>query len=367
MISQTRGIPRRSLVGGPGDGPPAGRKLAVAADDRSRRHLLGGFSVMDEVKAAPRERPAPAVSRFTSASGGRQLPPSVHRRRRAAALLAIGAAALIIGAVVGAMSGAGAHAPTKVASITYFGQIKTLAGSGPTSFATTQRAAENAAITRTMAYTPWIRIAGAQHREIALTFDDGPGPYTPQVLHVLERDHVPGTFFEVGVAEQYFHASTTAIVARGYPIGDHTENHYAMSTLSRRQQQQQLLLQSAAIGQYGAPFPRLFRPPYGLWNSTTLSLLKRYRMLMILWTVDPNDYTHPGVSSIVDRAVDGAKPGAIILMHDAGGNRSETVAALPKIIAGLRKRGYTLVTVPQLILDNPPPRNQDIASVQGSG
>jgi peptidoglycan-N-acetylglucosamine deacetylase len=292
---------------------------------------------------------------------------AVYRRRRVAALSIVAGLVVIIALVIAVTASGGGDHRVQLASISYFSQIKTLAGSGPRSFAATERAAENAAISHTMSYTSAIRIAGSQHREIALTFDDGPGPYTPQVLHVLEREHVPGTFFEVGVAEQYFHASTAAIVARGYPIGDHTENHYAMSTLSRRQQQQQLLQESAAIGQYGAPFPRLFRPPYGLWNSTTLSLLKKYRMLMILWTVDTNDYTLPGVSSIVDTAIDGAKPGAIILMHDAGGNRSETVAALPKIIAGLRKRGYTLVTVPQLILDNPPPKNQDIASVQGSG
>jgi peptidoglycan/xylan/chitin deacetylase (PgdA/CDA1 family) len=323
---------------------------------------------MDEADTALRDKPAPAPLRTGSGSGGGSLPPSVyHRRRRAAALLAIGAIALVVGIAVGAMSGGGGQSPTRVASIGYFGQIKTLAGSGPTSFETTERAAENAAITRTMAYTPYVRMAGSQHREIALTFDDGPGPYTPQVLHVLEREHVPATFFEVGVAEQYFHASTSAIVARGYPIGDHTENHFAMSTLSRKQQQQQLLQESAAIGQYGAPFPRLFRPPYGLWNSTTLSLLKKYRMLMVLWTVDTNDYQLPGVKAIVESVLDGAKPGAIILMHDAGGNRSETVAALPKIIAGLRKRHYSLVTVPQLVLDNPPPHDQDVAGLQGAG
>jgi peptidoglycan-N-acetylglucosamine deacetylase len=322
---------------------------------------------MDEAETALRDKNAPGSSRSGGRSGGRSLSPAVYRRRRVAALSAIGGLVVIIALVIVATSGGGGSGRVQLASIGYFSQVKTLAGSGPTSFAATERAAENAAITRTMSYTPAIRIAGSQHREIALTFDDGPGPYTPQVLHVLEREHVPGTFFEVGVAEQYFHASTTAIVARGYPIGDHTENHYAMSTLSRRQQQQQLLLQSAAIGQYGAAFPRMFRPPYGLWNSTTLALLKKYRMLMILWTVDTNDYTLPGVSSIVKSALKGSQPGAIILMHDAGGNRSETVAALPKIIAGLRKRGYTLVTVPQLILDNPPPKNQDIDSVQGSG
>ena len=212
-----------------------------------------------------------------------------------------------------------------------------------------------------------MRIAGSQHREIALTFDDGPGPYTPQILSILERTHTPGTFFEVGILEQYFHASTTQIVAHGYPIGDHTETHAPMSELSPKQQQQQLLEQTTAIGDYGAPFPRLFRPPYGLWNSATLSLLKRYRMLMVLWTVDTNDYQLPGVKAIVDSAVGGAKPGAIILMHDAGGSREETVEALPKIIDALRGRGYRLVTVPRLLLDNPAPKQQDVASLQGAG
>ena len=141
---------------------------------------------------------------------------------------------------------------------------------------------------------------------------------------------MPGTFFEVGVLEQYFHASTAAIVARGYPIGDHTQSHAPMSKLSPGDQRAQLLQQTSLIGDYGAAFPRMFRPPYGLWNSATLRLLQRYRMLMVLWTVDTSDYRRPGVAAIVHSAVSGARPGAIILMHDAGGNRAETVAALPK-------------------------------------
>ena len=84
---------------------------------------------------------------------------------------------------------------------------------------------------------------------------------------------------------------------------------------------------------------------------------------MVLWTVDTSDYREPGVAAIVHPAVSGARPGAIILMHDAGGNRSETVAALPIIIKRLRARGYKLVTVPKLLLDNPPPANQQITSV----
>ncbi len=244
---------------------------------------------------------------------------------------------------------------------------RALAGLRSLSPAAHQALAENVAIDRTMAYTPYVRIAGAQHREIALTFDDGPGPYTPQILSILEHRHVAATFFEVGVLERYFYASTARIVADGDVIGDHTEVHAPMSELPAAKQRSQLLEQAAAIERHGARFPRLFRPPYGLWNATTLALLHRYRMLMVLWTVDTNDYQRPGVPAIVRAAVGGARPGAIILLHDAGGDRSQTVAALPRIITELRRRGYKLVTVPRLLLDNPPPHVQDIAAVLGTG
>jgi peptidoglycan/xylan/chitin deacetylase (PgdA/CDA1 family) len=238
-------------------------------------------------------------------------------------------------------------------------------GSGPV--AGGLASAENRAIDRTLAATPYVRIAGAQHREVALTFDDGPGPYTPAILAVLRRAHVPATFFEVGVLERYFHASTRAIVAAGDVIGDHTEAHAPMSHLSAFDQQQQLLEDATVLEQYGAPFPRLFRPPYGLFNATTLRLLRQYRMLMVLWTVDTNDYRRPGVKAIVRSAVSGARPGAIILLHDAGGNRAQTVAALPKIIAALRARGYALVTVPRLLLDNPAPARQNLRALPTGG
>ncbi len=290
-----------------------------------------------------------------------------HQRRRRLVALGVGAAlAFIVGLVIGAGSGGGRHRVAH-APVAYFVRLKQLAGAGAGSFAAVERRQENAAIDRTLARTPYVRIAGSQHREIALTFDDGPGPYTLHVLRVLDRLHTPATFFEVGLPEQYFHAGTTAIVAHGDPIGDHTETHPEMTGLSAQQQQDQLLQETRAIGRYGAPFPRLYRPPYGLWNSITLALLKRYRMLMVLWTVDTSDWQLPGAGKIVQRALSGARPGAIILMHDAGGNRSETIAALPRIIKGLRARGYDLVTVPRLLLDNPAPGDQDVAMLQGSG
>ena len=227
--------------------------------------------------------------------------------------------------------------------------------------------AENRAINRTLSYTPAVITAGAQHREVALTFDDGPGPYTPQFVSVLAKYGVPATFFEVGAGEQYFHEGTSEIVAHGWVIGDHTQEHAPMSHLPYSAQKSQLVEQIASVGRYGAPFPRLFRPPYGYWNSTTVRLLRQYRMLMILWTVDTEDYTLPGVDSIVHTVLSGAKPGAIVLMHDGGGNRQETVDALPTIIKDLRAKGYKLVTVPRLLLDNPAPANQQLPTMGGGG
>jgi peptidoglycan-N-acetylglucosamine deacetylase len=304
--------------------------------------------------------------RQRSAAGAptRSLAPH-YRRRRGLALLAI--LALIIGVVVGAGSGGTTRRVAAQGPIGYFKRLQTLAGNGPASMSVEEQADEGRAIDRTLAYTPFVRVAGAQHREVALTFDDGPGPYTPEIVSLLERANVPATFFEVGVLERYFHAATSEIVARGYPIGDHTLSHAPMSKLSAAAQQSQLLQQTSLVGDYGAPFPRLFRPPYGLWNATTLKLLHRYRMLMVLWTVDTSDYREPGTEAIVDSAVAGARPGAIILLHDAGGNRSETVAALPEIIHALKARGYRLVTIPRLLLDNPPPADQDVAALQGAG
>jgi peptidoglycan-N-acetylglucosamine deacetylase len=322
---------------------------------------------MDDERTSSRSRAAGSGTQRVERPPGPHLTSAVfqRRRRRAGALALIALLALmslLAGIAVGSSHGSRVPPPVLAAPgpTGFFARIDALAGSGSGSFEARELAAENAAINRTLSYTPLVRIAGTEKREIALTFDDGPGPYTPGVLAVLERKHVPATFFEVGSMLRYFSASTSAIVAKGDPIGDHTELHQPMSQLSENDQRSELLDQAAAISQYGAPFPRLFRPPYGVYNSRTLALLHKYGMLMVMWTVDSGDYLQPGVATIVKTVVSGARPGAIILMHDAGGDRQETIDALPLIINRLRARGYRLVTVPRLLLDDPAPRDQDV-------
>ncbi len=216
------------------------------------------------------------------------------------------------------------------------------------------------AVSSTLAYTPFVREGGTKGRDIALTFDDGPGPYTPQVLSVLERFQVKATFFVIGRMLRYFGAATVREIEDGDVIGDHTENHPMLAHMSVHEQYEELFEQIARVELIGGHRPVLFRPPYGSFNAATLRELAKLRLLMVLWSVDTGDFAQPGTSVIVERALEGAHPGEIILMHDGGGTRTETIEALPLIIKGLRAKGYDLVTVPKLLLDDPPPAGQPI-------
>ena len=150
-------------------------------------------------------------------------------------------------------------------------------------------------------------------------------------------------------------------------VGDHTEGHPKLGLLPRPQQRDQIVSQAEWLHKLGAPRPRLFRPPFGSFDARTFRVLRHNRMLMVLWSVDTNDYRQPGVKVIVRRALQGTKPGAIILLHDGGGARSQTIAALPEIVKKLRERHLKLVTVPQLMLDDPPPRGQPLPHYLSGG
>jgi peptidoglycan/xylan/chitin deacetylase (PgdA/CDA1 family) len=214
---------------------------------------------------------------------------------------------------------------------------------------------------------PYVAVAGRRHREIALTFDDGPGPYTLQVLHALKHLHTPATFFQVGMTEHYWTQAERAELRDPlFVIGDHTESHKRLDKLSQEAQATEIDGAAAVLESQGVPAPTLFRPPYGAYDARTLQLLQERHMTMVMWSIDSQDYLRPGVDRIVQNVLGAAKPGAIVLMHDAGGDRSQTIAALPRIVAGLRERGYTLVSVPRLLEDAPPPLKQPVMGI-GAG
>ncbi|MGN6189686.1 MAG: polysaccharide deacetylase family protein [Conexibacter sp.] len=284
-----------------------------------------------------------------------------HRRRRAGALAAAAALALTVGVIVGAGSGGDTGGPRDASTpIGWYGHLRALAGAGRASLDFEERAQESAAIDRALRRTPFVRMAGRQHRLVALTFDDGPGPYTDRLLDVLERVRVPGTFFAVGYQLPAFAPQLQREVDLGETIGDHTADHRDLARLAARDQRAQVLDDARELRSYGVPWPRLFRPPYGSYNRTTHALLARERMLSVLWSVDSEDYRRPGVETIVDNVVQHVQPGAIVLMHDGGGDRTQTIAAIPRIVHRLRAEGYRFVSVPRLLLESPPPQDQQL-------
>ena len=284
-----------------------------------------------------------------------------HRRRRVGALAVLAAVALLLGAIAGASGGGGGERiEPETTQIGFYGHLRMLAGAGRASLDFEERAQENAAIDRARALTPFVRLAGRQHPLVALTFDDGPGPFTDRLLDELERLRVPATFFVVGYQLPDFAPQLQREVDLGMTIGDHTADHASLALLSPRDQRAQIVGDATELHSYGAPYPRLFRPPYGSYDATTHRLLRRQRMLSVLWSVDSEDYTRPGVGAIVRNVVGAVRPGSIVLLHDAGGDRSQTIAALPRIVAALRRAGYGFVSVPRLLLENPPPEDQEL-------
>jgi peptidoglycan-N-acetylglucosamine deacetylase len=304
----------------------------------------------DEPQPRKGSRPAaPAPAPTAGETGGPTRRQALVRRRRAFA--GAGLVILLVIVIAAASAGSGHKAKHPLSTSTVHAIRK-----APTD----PQQDEASAVRSVLAYTPFVKEGAGTAKVIALTFDDGPGPYTPKVLDVLEQYHVRATFFVIGKMLQYFSASTVREIEDGDVIGDHTETHPMLAHLSAHEQYEELFEQMARIEILGGKRPTLFRPPYGSFNATTLRELRRLHLLMVLWSVDTDDYLQPGVQTIVARAMEGAQPGAIILMHDAGGERQETIEALPQIIKGFRARGYKLVTVPELLAVDPPPHGQPI-------
>ena len=151
-----------------------------------------------------------------------------------------------------------------------------------------------------------------------------------------------------------------AAIATNAVLAVVTLDHPPLNLFSRARQYAQIHDDALRIRHLGAPFPRLFRPPYGLYDGRTLSVLRRLKMLMVMWSVDPRDWVRPGTQAIVRRVLRAARPGTIVELHDGGGDRSQTAAALPAIITALRRRQYQLVTVPELLAGAPPPHHQPL-------
>jgi len=189
-------------------------------------------------------------------------------------------------------------------------------------------------------------------RTVALTFDDGPDPtWTPKILAILRRYHVPATFFLVGAHVASWPGIVREEVANGDQVGSHTYSHANLGTSGWREGLELTLTQNALAGAAGVR-SRLLRMPFSSepdalfapdWRAAREA--GRYGYLVVLTNLDTKDWARPGVAKIVAASIPHRHQGAIIMFHDSGGDRAQTVAALPEVISRLRARGYRFATV----------------------
>lgn len=172
---------------------------------------------------------------------------------------------------------------------------------------------------------------------VHLTFDDGPDPrWTPQVLEVLRRHGVPAVFFQVGQNVAAYPDLVAQVRSEGHLIGNHTWSHARLTDLRPRAIADQLDRTDAALGGR----VRCVRPPYGATDPRVAGLVDARGQRTVLWDVDPADWAKPGAERIVRRVVTRVHDGSRILLHDGGGDRSQTVAALEQVITRLQAQGY---------------------------
>jgi len=215
---------------------------------------------------------------------------------------------------------------------------------------------------------------GQQKREVALTFDDGPdGAYTEKILDILRDLKAPATFFVTGLAAQEYPDLIRRMAREGHQLGNHTFTHPNISNISRAQLRIELTATQRLFEGLIGRQTLLFRPPYSEDTEPETPVQVRpietataLGYLTVGMQLDPKDYLKPGAKAIIDRTVTSAVEGRgnVVLLHDGGGDRSETVQALPELITQLRQKGFKLVLVGDLIGRT---RDQMMPLVAGKG
>ena len=183
------------------------------------------------------------------------------------------------------------------------------------------------------------------NKTIALTFDDGPGPYTEKLLDILDKYDAKATFFLIGSKVSGQASVVRSIQARGHQLGNHSWSHPELPKLSVDQIAGEIDRTNEAIRQATGVKPSILRPPYGAVNGVVLEQLRLRNMSSILWSVDTRDWADRNSQIVCSRAVAGARPGAVILMHDI---HQTSVNAVPCILSSLKQQGYSFVTIQRL-------------------
>jgi peptidoglycan-N-acetylglucosamine deacetylase len=180
-------------------------------------------------------------------------------------------------------------------------------------------------------------------KRIAIGFDDGPSDYTSQVLRVLRRFDAHATFFEIGQETAGRAAVMKKILAQGNEIGNHSLHHEFDPSSESLDETNRLIRQATGFT------PCDFRPPDGQVNSGLIDRAHALGLVTVNWDVDPRDWATPGTAAIASNVIHNAHNGSIVVMHDGGGDRSQTVGALPAILSHFEHRGYQFVPVEELL------------------
>jgi peptidoglycan/xylan/chitin deacetylase (PgdA/CDA1 family) len=203
-----------------------------------------------------------------------------------------------------------------------------------------------------------------QAKLIALTFDDGPGKFTPAVLDVLEEHRAKATFFLMGCAIEDERDVVARMARRGHEVGNHTFSHPRVGSLED-EIHRELRSTSDLIEEIVGRPPALFRPPYGLDGLKAVPIAKALGMTTVRWSVNPKDRDGGGERRIVRSVLDASRSGAAVLLHDGGNDREEAAAIVRVLVPELQARGYTLVTLSELLAFSQRARRQVIVTRRG--
>ncbi|HZQ80773.1 MAG TPA: polysaccharide deacetylase family protein [Gaiellaceae bacterium] len=215
--------------------------------------------------------------------------------------------------------------------------------------------AQSQAVAAELARDQLVSCGGSHGNAVALTFDDGPSPYSAAIVRTLRRFHARATFFLVGNRLQYWPKAARLDASVG-AIGNHTWSHPDLRRLPTWLVWLEVVQTQAAIEEDTGVTPVLFRVPYALHTLRTDETVRNLGLLEVFWDVDSqDDLPEARVSDVVRNVERGLRPGAIVIMHDL---HPWTVAALPQILAAIHKRHLRAVTVPELLAEDPPAANQ---------
>lgn len=212
-------------------------------------------------------------------------------------------------------------------------------------------------------YQPDIyRVGNRASNKVAITFDDGPSKeFTPAILEILREYDVPATFFMVGSHVEKYPEIARQIVEDGHTIGNHTQNHRNIPTLSTMELHQEMLEATAIITEVTGVYPEYVRPPRGMYDDRLRRLAKLMGQEIVLWSISTRDWRFGVTPSYIERLVDSkVRGGDIILFHDSGallrnegGDRRATVLSLPQVIEIIRAKGLEIVPLAELLHNAP--------------